>query len=225
MLQAGDEEVRGVLTRLIARLGHAPSRELLASEAGLSVDAVAAALDRLHAAHALLLHPGSRRPWIVHPFALAPGSCWVATEHRGYFASCLYCALGIAAALRADAVITTRIAGEQETVQYRVAQGELLDLAGVFHLSTPVARWWDNVVFACSSFQPFHAEEDIDDWCLRHDLPRGAVLTMAQLWRFASDWYGDYLDMPWRKRTARQARELFARHGLAGEFWSLPDRE
>jgi Alkylmercury lyase len=221
LLEPGDEDVRGALTRLIARLGHAPSIELLAQECNRSSIDVGAALERLHEAHALLLHPGSRRPWAVHPFALAPGSCWVETQPHGYWANCLYCALGVAAAVRADAVISTRLGGEAEPVRYRVRGGELVDRDGVFHLSTPVAQWWDDVIFACSSFQPFRAEADVDAWCARHALPRGAVLTLPQLWSFARDWYGSYLDAPWRKRTAAEAAALFARHGLTGAFWAI----
>jgi hypothetical protein len=221
MLKQGDEEIRGALTRLIARLGHAPSLEVVGREVGASAEEVGEALQRLHTAHALLLHPGSTRPWAVHPFALAPGACWVKTAQLGYWANCLYCGLGIAAALRSDAVITTRLGGEADTVQYRVSQGELVDVQGVFHLSTPVAHWWDNVIFACSSFQPFRTEQEVADWCARHALPRGAILSLPQLWRFASDWYGGYLEKPWRKRTRAEAEALFQRHGLTGPFWSL----
>jgi hypothetical protein len=145
----------------------------------------------------------------------------VEAKQRGYWANCLYCGLGIAAALRSDAIITTRLGGEADTVRYRVSAGELVAAEGVFHLSTPVARWWDNVVFACSSFQPFRFEKDIDSWCSRHDLPRGAVLSMPHLWRFAQDWYGNCLDVPWHKRSAEEASALFTRHGLIGPFWSL----
>jgi hypothetical protein len=209
------------LTRLIARLGHAPSLEAIAEEAGSNAAEVGPALERLHEAHALQLHPGSQRPWVVHPFALAPGSCWVATSSKGYWANCLYCALGIAAALRSDAIITTRFGGEADTVIYTVRDGELVDPQGIFHLSTPVTRWWDNVIFACSSFQPFRDEDEIDSWCLRHDLPRGAVMTMPQLWAFAREWYGHYLERPWKKRRPEEAAALFARHGLHGPFWSI----
>ncbi len=38
---------------------------------------------------------------------------------------------------------------------------------------------------------------------------------------FAQDWYGGYLDQPWRKRSASEARELFARHGLISDFWTI----
>jgi len=221
MLRDGDETVRGALTRLIAELGHAPSLEVLGHACNVSAEEAGQALLRLHEAHALLLHPGSARPWVVHPFALAPGSCWVETPGNGYWANCLYCAFGIAAALHQDADITTRLGGEKQTVHFRVRAGALIDPRGVFHLSTPVARWWDNVIFACSSFQPFNDEAEVDAWCLRHALPRGAVMTVAQLWSFASDWYGRYLDAPWRKRTPAQAMELFERHGLQGPFWAL----
>lgn len=218
-LRTADEDLRGLLTRLIAERGHAPSLDELAAAARLAREEVEASLRRLHEAHALLLHPHRAEPWVVHPFALAPASCWVETPTRGYWASCLYCAFGVAAALRCDARITTRLGGEGVTVVYRVEKGELLDRDGVFHLSTPPAQWWDNVVHACASFQPFASEADVDPWCQRHAFPRGAVLTLPALWRFASEWYGAYLQVPWRKRTGEEARALFKAHGFTGPFW------
>jgi hypothetical protein len=221
MLSLGDQSLRGELTRLIAERGHAPLTHELAAHAGLSVPDTEAALQRLHDAHALLLHPGSSRPWVVHPFALSPGSCWVDTERGGFWANCLYCAFGIAAALRCDAVIATRIAGEAEPVSYSIRDATAPDTADVFHLSTPAARWWDNVIHACASFQPFHQERDIDAWCARHALPKGAVLTMPALWSFAQDWYGEYLAAPWRKRSPDEVRALFKRRGLVSPFWNI----
>lgn len=91
----------------------------------------------------------------------------------------------------------------------------------VFHLSTPPAHWWDNVIFACSSFQPFRSADDVDRWCRTHDLPRGASMSIPQLWDFASDWYGAYLSRPWHKRTREEVAALFAKHGLTGEFWEI----
>lgn len=221
MLSAADQDLRGLLARMIAERGHAPPLGELAEFAGLDEAETERSLRRLHGAHALLLHPDSCEPWVVHPFALSPGSCWVGTPARGYWANCLYCALGIAAALRSDAQITTRIGGESGTRLFRVENGELIDRDFVFHLSTPVERWWDNVIHACASFQPFACEAEVDPWCARHALPRGAVLSPAALWRFASDWYENCLDEPWRKRTPDEVRALFGRHGLTGSFWQL----
>jgi len=221
VLEEIDHEVRGALTRRIAALGHAPSNQELAAELGLTLDLLEASLQRLHDAHALLLHPHTCRPWVVHPFALSPGSCWVQTATFGYWANCLYCGLGMVAALKSDAVITTRLGGEGETVRYVVESGMPHESSDVFHLSAPVAKWWDNVIFACASFQPFRTEADIDAWCARHALPKGATLTMPALWSFAGDWYGNYLQPGWRKRTPAEAQDLFRRHNLSGAFWQV----
>lgn len=220
-LSPADEAVRGALTRLVAELGHAPSTEQLACESGVAAPELPDHLRRLADAQVLLLHPGSVRPWVVHPFALAPGSCWVQCSDRGFWATCLYCAFGIAAARKCDSVVTTRLGGEGETVSYEISNGRLTPVDHVFHLSTPVARWWDNVTFACSTFQPFRRAEDVQPWCEAHDLPPGATLPMDQLWGLAQDWYGSYIERPWRKRTGEQNQEIFARNGLTGPFWAV----
>ena len=221
-----DQDLRGLLTRMIAETGRAPSNAELAQAAGVDVAAVEASLQRLHDTHSLLLHPHKCEPWLVHPFAMSAGSCWVDVgeppgAERGYWANCLYCAFGIAAATGRSALVTTRFGGERVTTAYRIAERRLLDRHGIFHLSTPAARWWDNIVFACASFQPFEREVDIDPWCERHGLPRGATMTLDAIWLFASDWYGAYLRDPWRKRTPDEIRALFARHDLTGEFWRI----
>ena len=216
-----DQDLRGLLTRMIA--GARPCA--LARRTGRRLPAWTRLRRRVAAAaprqHALLLHPHRCEPWVVHPFALAAGGCWVETPARGYWANCLYCGLGIAAALGADALLTARLGGEGATATYRVEKGRLIDTGGVFHLSIPVARWWDNVIYACASFQPFADEAEIDRWCARHAMPRGAVMSLDALWRFASDWYGGYLDQPWRKRTPADVRALFDAHGLTGPFWQV----
>jgi hypothetical protein len=216
-----DQTLRGTLTRAIAELGHAPSTTELAARAQLSIEATEAGLQRLHETHSLLLHPNSTQPWVVHPFALSPGSCWVQTPTLGYWANCLYCAFGIAAALRVDATISTRLGGEATPVTYAITNASPPSSSDVFHLSTAAARWWDNVIHACASFQPFTSIDDIDPWCTRHALPRGHVMTLAELWAFASDWYGAYVHARWRKRTVDEVRAVFAKHGLVGDFWAI----
>lgn len=221
MLSKEDQDLRGELTRAIAELCRSPSLAALAASTGRTEAEVEASLRRLHSAHALLLHPDGRTPWVVHPFALSPGSCWVESGGRGWWANCLYCAFGIAAALGRDAVVHTRLGGEREAVEIRVTGGRVTPGDLVFHPSTPARRWWDNVIHACASFQPFRDEAEVEAWCARHGQPRGAVMTMPALWSFASDWYGGYLRTPWRKRSREEALALFERHGLSGGFWSL----
>lgn len=129
--------------------------------------------------------------------------------------------MGIAAALQQDCSIHTRIGGEHEPVVIHIHEGKVMEAGLLLHLSTPVSAWWDNVIHACASFQPFHSEGDVDDWCNRHALPRGAIVAMADMWAFAADWYGGYLRKPWRKRSKDEATALFLKHGFTGEFWQM----
>lgn len=213
--------VRGELTRTIAEFGHAPSNQVLSERLGEPVEIIELTLQQLHEAHALQLHPHCCKPWVVHPFALSPGSCWVRSGDRGWWANCLYCGMGIAAALREDAEIHTRIGGEHEPIVIHITNGKVQEDELLFHLSTPVREWWDNVIHACASFQPFHSVEDIEDWCARHDLPLGAIVPLPKMWSFAADWYGDYLRTPWKKRSAAEVKELFSKHRFTDEFWRL----
>ena len=222
-LTPSDHELRGLLTRRIAEIGFAPSCLDLANGLGVDEQSVEASLVRLHDARALLLHPHARIPWVVHPFALSCGSCWVEVGDKGYWANCLYCAFGICAATGGSGMVATRLGGEREPVEYRVREGQVEPRAHVFHLSTPAARWWDNVIFACASFQPFRTTDDVASWCRRHGMARGWTFTIPDLWSFASDWYGGYLQPGWRARSKEEARALFTRHGLTGPFWELPD--
>jgi hypothetical protein len=67
----------------------------------------------------------------------------------------------------------------------------------------------------------FRSEAHVDRWSEEKGMPRGAVLSMRQLWGLARTWYGDRLSKQWRRKTAEEAEELFEELGLTGAFWKL----
>lgn len=67
----------------------------------------------------------------------------------------------------------------------------------------------------------FRSEEHVEPWVRAGHGPRGAILTLDQLWGLASAWYRDRMDRDWRRRTADEAQALFDSQGLTGEFWRL----
>jgi Alkylmercury lyase len=67
----------------------------------------------------------------------------------------------------------------------------------------------------------FRSEEHVDRWCTQWRLPRGATLTVEQLWRLADAWYADRLAPNWRRKTIDEAHATFRSLGLDSEAWQL----
>ena len=67
----------------------------------------------------------------------------------------------------------------------------------------------------------FRSEEHVDGWCRDRGDPKGAVLSLDQLWALATAWHGPRLDLDWRRPGPDEAEELFASLGLTGDFWRL----
>ncbi|MBI2518660.1 MAG: alkylmercury lyase family protein [Opitutae bacterium] len=218
-----DALVRARLTRFIADRGFAPDNAQLAREFKCETADVENSLKRLHASHGVVLHPEACgcKLWLVHPFALWPGPCFVQTARQSWWSNCIWCSLGIAAMVKEDTTIHVRLGGEAEQVTIRMQGGRLLDQDYLVHLVVPVAQFWDNVVFTCGNMLPFRTETDIDDWCRRHNVARGYVMPLETMWRLASNWYGDWLAPEWRRKTPAEAKATFEQLGLTGPFWSL----
>lgn len=76
--------------------------------------------------------------------------------------------MGIAAVLKVDADIFTGFGGESEQRIVRVRDQVVVEQEVMSHLSTPIQKWWNDVIFTCASFQPFRNGREADNWCRRH---------------------------------------------------------
>lgn len=205
--------------------GRAPALEAIAARAGATFDDAAGALDRLHEGHGLVLHPGTHAVWIAHPFSASPTATWVEAGARGWWAPCLWCALGIAALAGEDVQIHTQLAGERDRIAIAVPRDGALTDELVVHFARPPRDAWDNVVHFCAMVLAFRDARAIDAWSARHGLPRGEAVPLAQVRELARRWYGGHAAADWRKHTIAEARQIFAAAGLTGPFWDLPERE
>ena len=67
----------------------------------------------------------------------------------------------------------------------------------------------------------FRDEEHVDRWCATRELTRGGLITPAQAWHLAQDWYSNKLHPEWRRHTLDETEALLASVGLTGYFWKL----
>jgi L-amino acid N-acyltransferase YncA len=215
--------VHQAIVRSFLEEGRPPGAGELASRLDRPRDHVEAALRALEAAHGVVLHPGTLEVWIAHPFSASPSAVWVAaSDGRGWWAPCLWCAAGIVALGAGDATLHARLGGEARDVRIEVRDGRLASADLAVHFALPVRRAWDNVVHWCATVAPFDQDADVSRWCARHGASRGDVVPLSRVLELGREWYGGHLRADWRKWTLGEARAIFERVGLRGEVWSLP---
>lgn len=226
--ELGDEErgldgrVHATVMRAFVDRGHPAAPAEIAATLGVSSERVERALTRLHRDHGLVLHEGRCAVKLAHPFSASPTATWVAQHDRGWWAPCLWCALGVAVLVGGDVVVHARRGGEARPITVEVRGGRVVDPSVRVHFAEPVRRAWDDVVHWCATVQPFAEEDDVAAWCARHDLPRGDVAPIERVYALASAWYGGYLREDWRKWSVDEASAIFQQVGLVGETWAMP---
>ena len=203
--------------------GFAPSIEDLSKTLKGSADDIKNGLIRLQEYHGVVLHPNEVKIWAIHPFSLAPTNFYVRTATGEWWGNCAWCSLGVAALLREDVTITTTIGAETEQIDINIINGELQEKNYLIHFPIPMEHAWDNVIYTCSNMLVFENENQIDQWTKKHNLPKGDVQPIENIWNFSKKWYGNHLDPDWTKWTIEEAKEIFREFGLLGRTWKLND--
>ena len=211
---------RALLLRIVEE-GACPPLEELAGDVGADPGAVEASLRRLEASHGVVLHPGRLEPWCVHPFSLTPTHHFVQGERRGWWAPCIWCALGVSALVGGRTRIHTRLGAESGAVAIEVEDERVEPSELVVHFATPVARAWENVHAFCAATLAFTDEEAVRGWCAHHGRELGAVVPIATVRALATQWYGGHLAPDWRKWSVDEAAQIFRSVGLTGPTWEL----
>lgn len=143
-----DQAVRVQVFRHTAKTARVPRSEEIAAALERSPVEVEDALRRLAANRLLVLAPATTNVWIAPPFCAVPTDFRVQADGRTYWAICIWDALGIPAALQADATITTRCGDCGNELGLAVRQGRLVRSEGIVHFAVPAMRWWENLAFA-----------------------------------------------------------------------------
>ena len=143
-----DRAVRLHVFRQVAETARVPKPDEIAAALGWPLLEVEEALRRLAAARLLILAPGTANLWLAPPFCAVPTDFRVSAAGRTYWGICIWDALGIAAALRADATIMARCGDCGDELVLQVRDGRLDRSDGIVHVATPALRSWDNIAYA-----------------------------------------------------------------------------
>src|SRR5262249_14346400 len=133
-----DTAVKMNIYETIARTTQAPTAADVAMSLSTSPEDVAAALERLHQKRLLVPEPGDpSRIRMAPPFSGIETSFRVRVRDKVYYANCAWDALGIAAALQADAIIEAADGYSGEPMMLEVRNGQPVPQACVIHFAVP----------------------------------------------------------------------------------------
>ncbi len=141
-----DDVTRWHVYDVTMREGTPPLKARLAELLGVTEADAVASLQRLAAAHMLVLQPGADEILMAGPFSAVPTPFRVTLETISCYANCIWDALGIAAMMQADAEIDTSCADCGGAAWISVHSGEVLG-DGFMHFALPPRVWWQDIVF------------------------------------------------------------------------------
>ena len=212
-----------IIINQIIEKGYAPSVDDLSKLLKKNKEEIVEGLHNLQEYHGVVLHPNEPKIWVIHPFSLAPTNFYVQSQKGEWWGNCAWCSLGVAALLKEDVKISTSIGGETKRIEINIINGEIQEKNYLIHFPIPMKNAWDNVIYTCSNMLIFEDKMQVDTWSKKHNIPKGDIQPIENIWNFSKKWYGNHLDPNWNKWTMEEAKELFKEFELDNEIWHLGD--
>ena len=146
-LEALARDVRIHVLREAAATARVPQAAEISRALGRSEPDVRAALHELAAGRVLMLAPNDGNIWAAAPFCAVPSAFRVDAAGKRYWGICIWDALGIPAALGANAIVNATCGDCGTPMTLEVRDGRLARGEGIVHFAIPARRWWDNIGF------------------------------------------------------------------------------
>ncbi len=143
-----DTSVKLSIYEAIARTTRAPTSAEVAAALSASPEEVEAAFERLHQKRLLVPEPGDpSRIRMAPPFSGVETPFRVKVQDKVYHANCAWDALGIPAALHADAIVEAADGYSGEPMRLEVRNGQPVSQPCAIHFAVPAARWWNDIIY------------------------------------------------------------------------------
>jgi hypothetical protein len=216
------EDLRLAVYRTFAETGHAPAAVDLAEVLDADLPSVARGLAELARARHLVLDRQGRI-LMAHPFSAVPLGFSVMGTRTLWWGGCAWDSFALPHLLpgQGDVLVATRCPECGRAHAWNVGPDGPPAGDQVAHFLVPAPQMWDDVVHTCRHQRIFCSEDCVLTWLAATGSPRGHVMDLRTLWRFAAHWYDGRLERGHVRREPSQAAAYLRSVGLSGPFWGL----
>lgn len=185
-------------------------------------------LRELESARQLALVPGTERILMAHPFsAIATPFRVEARGGRTFFANCAWDSIAFHVLLEERIRIDSYCHHCGETVEISLADDAVQSArpaSTIVYLALPAAKWWENIVLACSNTMLFFSSAaHLGDWLAADPtLSAGEALAIDTTIRLSFPIYRGKMALDYERPSAALLSNHFRDLGLTGPFWQLP---
>ncbi len=188
------------------------AREVVAGIAEAKQVVLLAGTDRI-----LMAHPFSA---VATPFRVTRG------DGKRYFANCSWDSIAMHVMFDAEIWIDSYCHHCGARIEIELDDGEVVAASPehtIVYLGLPAAKWWQDVVHACSNTMLFFAStEHLKDWISENAIASpGEALSVQTTIALSRPIYSGKLDLDYQRPGPDALRAHFASLGLTGPFWAI----
>ncbi len=228
MSAAAARDIRKFIYDRFRETSRAPVVEEIMERFALPRRRVVGVLRELQSARQLALVPGTERILMAHPFsAIATPFRVEAGGGRSYFANCAWDSIAFHVLLEEAVRIDSYCHHCGETVEIRLADDAVhaaCPASTIVYLALPAAKWWENIVLACSNTMLFFSSTaHLNDWLgAEPPMPTGQALSLDKTIKLSVPIYRGKMAVDYARPSAAVLSQHFRDLGLTGPFWELP---
>jgi len=179
----------------------------------------------LEADHHILLVPGTQRILMANPYSAISTPFRVYVESKRFFANCAWDSVSLHVMLELGARIESFCHHCAEPIEVSLSKSEVKSSkpsSPLIFLSTPVSKWYDNLINTCSNNMVyFSSREHLNRWLAENPNLRGESLTLDKMIEVCKPLSKGRMSLEYQRPPKEELMSYWDSIGLRSSFWNF----
>ncbi len=183
------------------------------------------AFHELEADHQIALVPGTQRILMANPYSAIPTPFRVYIGSKRLFANCAWDSVAMHVMLEQDARIESFCHHCAEPIEISLSKAAVKSStpsSPVIFLSTPVSKWYDNLIDTCSNNMVYFSSKDhLSRWLAENPKLRGESLSVEKMIEVCRPLSKGRMNLDYQRPSKDDLMAYWDSIGLRGKFWDF----